>query len=76
MLSKLKGRQTKKIEAILHKISKEIVQYAKSNKLAIALEKLKHFRECHQKGNGEGKALRGRLNTWDYRLWHTTLLMP
>ncbi|MGQ9469107.1 MAG: RNA-guided endonuclease InsQ/TnpB family protein [Nitrososphaerales archaeon] len=66
LLSKLKGRQTKRIEAILHKISKEIVQYAKSNKLAIVLEKLKGFRRSHQKGNGEGKAVRGRLNSWNY----------
>lgn len=66
LLAKFKERQRRRIEAILHKVSKEIVEYAKGHRLAIALEHLKGFRNSCKKGNGQGKALRGRLNSWNY----------
>jgi len=65
-LAKLKGRQTRRIEAVLHKVSKKIVEYAKQTKSAIVLEKLKGLRKNHRKGNRKGRALRGRLNSWNY----------
>lgn len=66
LLSKFRGRQTRRIEAILHKVSKKIVEYAKQTKSAIVMEKLKGIRNNHKKGNWEGRALRGRLNSWNF----------
>jgi len=66
LLAKFRGRQTRRIEAILHKVSKKIVEYAKQTKSVIVLEKLKGLRNNHRKGNWEGRALRGRLNSWCY----------
>jgi len=66
LLARFKGRQTRRIEAILHKVSKEIVEYAERTKSAIVMERLKGFRNSCRKGNGQGKALRGRLNSWSY----------
>lgn len=66
LLAKLRGRQTKRVESILHKVSKEVVMYAKAKQYAIALEKLTHIRNSMRKGNYKGKHIRGRLNSWNF----------
>jgi len=66
LLAKLRNRQTKRVEAILHKVSKEVVMYAKAKQYAITLEKIKHMRNSMRKGNGKGKNIRGRLNSWNF----------
>jgi len=66
LLARFRGRQKRRVEAILHSVSKLVVDQAKSQKLAIALEKLKGIRDAHKRGNGEGKAKRGRLNSWPF----------
>ena len=66
LLAKLRNRQTKRVESILHKVSKEVVMYAKAHQYAIALEKLTHIRNSMRKGNGKGNNIRRRLNTWNF----------
>ena len=65
--AKLKNRQTKRVENILHRISKEVIMYANAKKYAIAMEKLTHIRNSMRKGNYKGKHIRGRLNAWNFR---------
>jgi len=67
LLAKLRNRQTKRIENILHKVSKEVVMYAKVKQYAIALEKLTHIRNSMGKGNWKSKHIRQRLNAWNFR---------
>jgi len=67
LLAKLRNRQTKRVENILHKVSKEVVLYAKAKQYAIALEKLTYIRNSMKKGNWKGKCIRGRLNAWNFR---------
>jgi len=67
LLAKLKNRQTKRVENILHKVSKEVVMYAQAKQFAIALEKLTYIRNSMRKGNWRGKQMRGRLNAWNFR---------
>jgi len=67
LLTKLRNRQTKRVENILHKVSKEVVLYAKAKQYAIALEKLTFIRNSMSKGNWKGKNIRGRLNVWNFR---------
>ncbi len=67
LLAKLRNRQTKRVENMLHKISKEVVLYAKAKQDAIALEKLTYVRNSMRKGNWKGKNIRGRLNAWNFR---------
>jgi len=55
LLVKLRNRQTKRVENILRKVSKEVVMYAKAKQYAIAMEKLTHTRNSMRKGNGKGK---------------------
>jgi len=67
LLSKYGRREKNRVRQDLHRISKAIVEKAKSEKLAIALEKLTNIRRGWVKGNGMGKNLRGRLNRWPFR---------
>jgi len=67
LLAKLRARQTKRVESILHKVSKEVVLYAKTHRYAIAIEKLTHIRNSMRKGNGKGRNIRRRLNSWNFR---------
>lgn len=67
LLVKLHQRQTKRVKNILHRVSKEVVMYAKAKQYAIALEKLTNIRNSMRKGNWKGKHIRGRLNAWNFR---------
>lgn len=51
LLAKLRSRQTRRVENILHKVSKEVAMYAKAKRYAIALEKLTYIRNSMRKGN-------------------------
>jgi putative transposase len=67
IFSKYGEKQKNKERQKLNVISKQVVQNAKKNRLAIVLENLKHVRRSHMKGNGEGKRLRRKLNSWSFR---------
>jgi len=65
LLSKNGRREKNRIRQELHRISKAIVEKAKSENLKIALERLTNIRGSSKKGMG--KNLRGRLNRWPFR---------
>ncbi|MEM3007832.1 MAG: IS200/IS605 family accessory protein TnpB-related protein [Candidatus Nitrosotenuis sp.] len=58
---KIKGRQTRRVNQYLHKISKHIVQEAKKTKSMIVFEELKGIRKLYKKGNGQGNNYRRKL---------------
>jgi putative transposase len=64
--TKIRGRQTRRVNQYLHKISKDIVQRAKELKSAIIFEDLKGIRKLYRKGNGQGKKYRRKLNSWSF----------
>lgn len=61
-LKETKGKETRKIKDINHKISKKIVSFAKENACGIKLEKLTGIRNS-KKNN---KTFRYTLNSWSY----------
>ncbi|MEM3007820.1 MAG: transposase, partial [Candidatus Nitrosotenuis sp.] len=63
---KIKGRQTRRVNQYLHKISKHIVQEAKRTKSMIIFEDLKGIRKLYRKGNGQGNKFRRKLNSWSF----------
>ncbi|MGQ9468237.1 MAG: RNA-guided endonuclease InsQ/TnpB family protein [Nitrososphaerales archaeon] len=67
LLPKYGLREHRRVVQSLHKISKAIVEKAKTVKPCIILEKLTNILKNHRKGNGEGRKLRGRLHRWSFR---------
>jgi len=63
---KTRGRQTRRVNQYLHKISKDIIQKAKESKSAIIFEDLKNIRKLYRKGNGQGNNYRRKLNSWSF----------
>jgi putative transposase len=60
--TRLRGRQTRRVNQYLHKISKHIVEEAKRTKSTIVFEDLKGIRKLYKKGNGQGKKFRRIMN--------------
>jgi putative transposase len=63
---KIRGRQTRRVNQYLHKITKDIVQRAKETKSALILEDIKGIRKLYRKGNGQGNKFRRKLNSWSF----------
>jgi putative transposase len=61
-LKQTKGKETRKVKYINHKISKQIVQFAKDNNCGIKLEQLTGIRNSKK----NSKSFRYILNSWSY----------
>ena len=59
-------RRTYRINQLLHKVSKNIVQGAKNSKSIIVFEDLKGIRCLYRKGNDQGSKYRRKLNAWSF----------
>jgi putative transposase len=64
LLAKYGKRERDRTSQRIHKVTKEIVGYAKEHKLGIKMEKLKGIRKLYRKGDGQGHSFRGRMNSW------------
>ncbi|MCI0561846.1 MAG: transposase [Nitrososphaera sp.] len=59
-------RRKRRVNQMLHMLTKAIVQHAKQNKSSIAFEDIRHIRRLYKKGNYQGRSYRGRLNGWSF----------
>jgi putative transposase len=64
--SKYGRRRSERVKQIIHGVTKQIVQDAKANGQAIVFEEIRGIRNLYRKGNGQGKAFRGRMNSWPF----------
>jgi putative transposase len=64
--SKYGRRRSERTKQIIHGVTKQIVQEAKSNKQGIVFEEIRGIRNLYRKGNGRGKSFRGRMNSWPF----------
>ena len=59
-------RRKQRVSQLLHMVTKAIVQRARQKKVAIAFEDIRHIRSLYQRGNNQGRAYRGQLNSWSF----------
>ena len=64
LLSRYGRREKRRTESRLHKVTSQLVSYAGKHRVGIKMEKLRGIRKLYRKANGEGKSLRGRMNSW------------
>jgi len=67
LLARYWKRERDRTTTAIHRITKRIVEHAKTNNQAIVMENLKGIRRLYRKGNGQGKSFRGRMNSWIFR---------
>lgn len=67
-LSRKYGQRKKsRVNQLLHRLSRAVVCRAKETKAALAFEDIRHIRRLYQKGNGQGKQYRSRMNNgWSF----------
>ena len=66
LYSKYGQRRKNRVNQILHKVSKTIVEHAVKNNYAIVFEDIRNIRKLYQKGNDQGKKCRARMNSWSF----------
>ena len=59
-------RRKQRVNQLLHRLTKVVVQQAIQSKSAIAFENINHIRRLYQKGSFQGRAFRGKLNSWSF----------
>jgi putative transposase len=64
--SKYGRRRGDRVRQIIHGVTKQIVQEAKSNRQRTVFEDIRGIRKLYRKGNGQGKPFRGRMNSWPF----------
>jgi len=67
LLSKYGGREERRTGSLLHKVTSQLVGYAREHQLGIKMEKLKGIRKLYRRGNGQCRSFRGRMNSWVFR---------
>src|SRR5467141_1181706 len=66
VFSKYGEKQRNRVQPLLHKVSKRIVEEARTRRYGIVLERLTGIRRLYRKGNGQSKSYRARMNSWSY----------
>ncbi len=64
LFDKYWGRASRRTNQVLHDATNRIVEKARSEGAALALEDIAGINKMYQKGNGQGKDYRFRMNSW------------
>ena len=64
--SKYGRRRKARTDHLLHSATKRIVNDAANHLEAIVLEDIQGIRRLYQRGNGQGRKYRGRMNAWSF----------
>ncbi len=66
MVGKYGERGKRRVQLLLHGVSKQIVESALKRRQGIVFEDIRDIRRLYRKGNGQGKGYRGEMNSWPY----------
>jgi putative transposase len=64
--SKYGTRRRERIHQIIHRVTKEIVNNAKASEQAIVFEDITGIRRLYQRGNGQSRNYRSKMNSWPF----------
>jgi putative transposase len=64
--SKYGARRSERVSQIIRQLTRQIVEYARANGQAIVFEDIRGIRNLYRKGNRQGTAFRGRMNSWPF----------
>jgi putative transposase len=67
LLSKYGRREKDRTVQRIHRVTKNIIEYAQAKCFGIVLENLKGIRRLYRRGNGQRRSYRGRMNSWKFR---------
>lgn len=59
-------KQRNRVNPLLHRASRTIVNEAKAKRFGIVMEKLTGIRRLYRRGNWQARNYRGRMNGWSY----------
>jgi len=59
-------RRRNRINQLLHKVSKHIIEKAKQNQEAIVFEDIRRIRQLYQRGNYQSRDYRAKMNSWSF----------
>jgi putative transposase len=66
LYQKYGSRRKRRVNQLLHRLTKAIIQNAKNNKSAVAFEDIRNIRGMYRKGNYQGRNFRARMNSWSF----------
>ena len=66
LLSKYGKREKRRTVQAVHRVTRRIVEHAKTNHQTIVMERLTGIRKLYRRGNGQGASFRGRMNSWTF----------
>ena len=66
LASRYGKRRTARVGHLPHNATKTIVAVAVQRRTAVVLENIEGIRSLYQKGNGQGRKYRGRMNSWSF----------
>jgi putative transposase len=64
--SKYGRRRANRIRQIIHRSTKHMIRRSVANKEAIILEDIRGIRSMYRRGNRQGRAYRGTMNSWPF----------
>jgi len=59
-------RRRNRVRQLLHRVSKQVVQSALQSRQGIVFEDIREIRRLYQRGNGQGRGYRARMNGWPF----------
>jgi putative transposase len=59
-------RRKNRIQQLLHRVSKQIVDSALQNRQGIVFEDIREIRRLYRKGTGQARAYRAQMNAWPF----------
>jgi putative transposase len=59
-------RRNERVKQLIHRVTKDIVQNARTKKQVVVFEEIRGIRKLYRRGNGQGTNYRSKMNSWPF----------